>query len=71
METKNLIECGTCGYPLTPEERSSLVEHRGRMVKEWISLTDEEMKQTCYETWSFDPYVIARSIEAKLKEKNT
>ncbi len=36
--------------------------------REWVSLTEEEMKQTCYETFSFDPYVIARAIEAKLKE---
>lgn len=28
----NMIECGTCGYPLTPEERTGLVEHNGRMV---------------------------------------
>lgn len=28
----NVIECGTCGYPLTPEERTGLVEHNGRMV---------------------------------------
>jgi hypothetical protein len=39
--------------------------------REWAGLTDEEMKQTCYETLSFDPYVIARAIEAKLKEKNS
>jgi hypothetical protein len=37
----------------------------------WVGLTDEEIKQTCYETLSFDPYVIARAIEAKSKEKNT
>jgi len=30
---KNLISCGTCGYPLTPEERTSLVEQEGVMVK--------------------------------------
>ena len=37
----------------------------------WTGLTDEEMKQTCYEACSYDPYTIARAIEAKLKEKNT
>jgi len=31
---KNLINCGTCGYPLTPEERTSLIERGGVMVKE-------------------------------------
>jgi hypothetical protein len=25
----NLIPCGTCGYPLTPEERTTLVEQDG------------------------------------------
>jgi hypothetical protein len=39
--------------------------------KLWVSLTDEEMQQTCYQTFSLDPYIIARAIEAKLKEKNT
>ncbi|CAB4160831.1 hypothetical protein UFOVP729_16 [uncultured Caudovirales phage] len=28
----NMIECGTCGYPLTPEERTTLIEHNGRMI---------------------------------------
>jgi hypothetical protein len=30
---RNLINCGTCGYPLTPEERATLVEQDGVMVK--------------------------------------
>ena len=30
---KNLINCGTCGYPLTSEERTTLVEKDGVMVK--------------------------------------
>ena len=30
---KNLIQCGTCGYPLTPEERGGLIEVYGVMVK--------------------------------------
>jgi hypothetical protein len=29
----NLINCGTCGYPLTPEERTSLIERDGVMVR--------------------------------------
>jgi hypothetical protein len=29
----NLIPCGTCGYPLAPEERTTLVEQNGVMVK--------------------------------------
>ena len=40
-------------------------------TREWVGLTDEEMQQACYEAFSYDPYVIARAIEAKLKEKNT
>jgi hypothetical protein len=38
--------------------------------KPWVGLTDDEMEQTCYEAFSLDPYVVARAIEAKLKEKN-
>ena len=37
----------------------------------WAGLTEEEMKRTCYEVFSYDPYTVARAIEAKLKEKNT
>ena len=37
----------------------------------WVGLTDEEMESTCAGTWSYDPHVIARAIEAKLKDKNT
>ena len=39
--------------------------------REWVGLTDDEVEQVCTQTWSFDPYVIARAIETKLKEKNT
>ena len=38
--------------------------------KPWVGLTDEEIKQACYEVFSYDPYVIAKIIETKLKEKN-
>ena len=37
----------------------------------WVELTEEEMKRTCYEVCSYDPYTVARAIEAKIKEKNT
>ena len=37
----------------------------------WVGLTDDEMKNCCFKTWSYDPYVIARAIEALLKERNT
>ena len=39
--------------------------------REWVGLTDEEVEQVCTQTWSFDPFVTAKAIEAKLKEKNT
>jgi hypothetical protein len=38
--------------------------------REWRGLSEEEMKSTCADAWSYDPYVIARDIEAKLKELN-
>jgi len=38
--------------------------------REWVGLTDDEMQQACYEAFSYDPYVIAKAIEAKLKERN-
>jgi hypothetical protein len=37
----------------------------------WVGLSDEEMKRTCRDVFSFDPYEIAKAIEAKLKERNT
>jgi hypothetical protein len=37
----NLINCGTCGYPLTPEERTSLIERDGVMVKPESMTKDE------------------------------
>jgi hypothetical protein len=37
----NLINCGTCGYPLTPEERTSLIERDGVMVKPTPMTKDE------------------------------
>jgi hypothetical protein len=39
---KNLIQCGTCGYPLTPEERGGLIEVDGVMVK------PEQQEPYCY-----------------------
>jgi len=38
--------------------------------KEWVGLTDEQVKQVCYDVFTFEPYVIARAVEAKLKELN-
>jgi hypothetical protein len=37
----------------------------------WVGLTDGEMKAVCAQTWSYDPYLIAAAIEAKLKERNS
>jgi hypothetical protein len=39
----NLINCGTCGYPLTPEERTSLIERNGVMVKPAPMTKDEAL----------------------------
>lgn len=44
----NMIECGTCGYPLTPEERTSLIEHNGRMVKP-EEVTDRDLLKQALE----------------------
>jgi hypothetical protein len=41
---KTLIECGTCGYPLLPEEREELVEIGGKMCKPRKPLTDDHGK---------------------------
>ena len=65
----NMIECGTCGYPLTPEERTGLMEHNGRVVKPWQSLTDEEIKEQAEllegEWLSYEGFV--RAIEAAMR----
>jgi hypothetical protein len=39
--------------------------------REFVGLTEDEMQETCVDAFSYDPYVIARAIEAKLKERNT
>jgi hypothetical protein len=68
----------------TPEGSTEWIPYSGRQVpvktgdllythpprREWKGLTEEEMKSTCANTWSYDPYMIARAIEASLKEKN-
>jgi hypothetical protein len=63
-----MIDCGTCGYPLTPEERTTLVEVNGKMRRPWKGLTSAERKTL----WnlSVKPMHFAEMIEAKLKEKN-
>lgn len=40
---KTVIECGTCGYPLLPEEQGGLVEIDGKMCKPKEPLSDEEI----------------------------
>lgn len=42
---KTLIECGTCGYSLLPEEREGLVEIDGKMCKPRKPLTDDQQYQ--------------------------
>ena len=58
--------------------RESAVELRRLALKQWVSLTDEEIQDLSYlsqkidegnSEW-FDRWGFARAIEAKLKEKN-
>ena len=65
-----MIQCATCGYPLTDEEKAGLVEINGKMHKPWVMLTDDEIFDMDDEN-RLDAYGFARAIEAKLKEKNT
>ena len=37
--------------------------------REWVGLTDEEVRKICVDEWG--GYEQVRAIEAKLKEKNT
>lgn len=63
----DMKECGTCGYPLLPEERTSLVEINGKMTKPWVGLTDEDLQAMFLND---DGIRIARYIETRIKEKN-
>ena len=38
--------------------------------REWVDLTEQEIKDVCYEVFNYEPYAIALAIQAKLKEKN-
>ena len=58
--------------------RESAVELRRLALKQWVSLTDDEIQDLSYlsekcdasnSEW-FDRWGFARAIEAKLKEKN-
>lgn len=72
MDDRKMIECATCGYPLLQEERTSLQEVKGKMVKPWVSLTDDEIPTFDYAAPQFlAEKKFAHAIEAKLKEKNT
>jgi hypothetical protein len=62
--------CSPCHVFVT-EGKGFYSQAYRNIKREWIGLTDKEMKQVCYETFSYDPYVVASAIEAKLKEKNT
>jgi hypothetical protein len=65
---RDMIECGTCGYPLLPEERRSLVESNGKMVKPWVGLTKKEFQEAVDDLFDLEDCWVA--IEAALKEKN-
>ena len=71
----NLVECATCGYPLTKDERFGLVELGGKMHKPWVGLTEDEISSVSTECFYDDRYIaraidFAKGIEAKLREKN-
>ena len=69
----NLINCGTCGYPLAPEERTTLVEKDGVMVKparDWVGLTDKERREIFDACDPTDRGYVLAMTEAKLREKN-
>ena len=59
---ERLIECGTCGYPLLPEEREGLVEIDGKMCKPRKPLTEQEIDNCWYESGGLS-LKFARSIE--------
>ena len=67
---RRLKECGTCGYPLLPEERIGLIEVVGIMVKPWINLTDEEVAEAVGSPIDEVYLTDFRKVESKLKEKN-
>ena len=74
FNTAHLTQCATCGYPLTEDERTGLVEINGKMHKPWVGLTDEEIKDIIG-PWAKTPIrgytrALFARIEAKLKEKN-
>ena len=52
---ERLIECRTCGYPLTAEEREGLVEIDGKMCKPSASLTDDRVWLEYMQLWPFRP----------------
>lgn len=41
----NMIECATCGYPLTEQERTGLVEINGKMHKPWVDLSVDDFNK--------------------------
>jgi hypothetical protein len=74
---KQMIECGTCGYPLLPEERTGMVEVNGKALNPWKGLTDEDVYSIIEDNVPpklnnlFDMAKwVSEVVEAKLKEKN-
>ena len=75
---KNLIECATCGYPLTKDERFGLIEINGKMHIPWVWLTDDEKQQildkNTHADGQYGSYTttlgIINDTEAKIREKN-
>ena len=75
---KNLIECATCGYPLTKDERTGLTEINGKMYRPWVGLSGDEkqeiLEKNTHPDGRYGSYTttlgIINDTEAKLREKN-
>ena len=78
--TNDLKECGTCGYPLLPEERTGLVEVNGKMIKQFVSLDEWDTsrvidsfraRSTNHVKLETALRGLIKDVEQKLKERNT
>jgi len=68
--------CHDCGgaNQLCPHGHKDAPLYTAPPKKEWVGLTDEEIKSVCYKrdwTAHWTDTTFARAIEEKLKEKNT
>jgi hypothetical protein len=66
-------QTGMVSYQMIQDRLSEEIDELREYIEQrtWVGLTEEEMERTCYEVFSYDPYTVARAIEAKLRSKNT